>query len=607
MQKIDSQEKNLKQLLQNTKYTIHYYQRGYMWKMKQVSDLLDDLTGEFLGSYNPNDKREDVKNYESYFMGPIVLSGKDNAIIDGQQRFTTLTLLLIYLNNRLRELGQHHDKVVQMIFSESYGTEAFNINIPEREECMKAIFSGQDFDASEYSDSVKNLYSAYHDIVELFPSEDIGDDILLNFCDWLTEKVLFIEIVATAEQDAYKIFVTMNDRGLSLTPTEMLKGYILSEIKDSKKRGELDTIWKTTVQSLTKNDPKGDETLIKAWLRAQYAETIRETKAGAENQDFEEIGVSFHNWVRSQKDKLGLHSEKDYELFVRNFAEFAKVSQIIREAGNKFADETKYVFYSSQLNFTSYAQVLLAPICSGDSREIITQKINLTAQFLEFFIMTRITSGRSTHFDAVKSYVFKVIKAIRRLRVDALKDKLSELCEELKYEPEKILPSFGLNKTNKRYVKHFLARITSFIEEQSGSANHYHEYMDANTKNPYEIEHIIANHYDWFAGKYANQAEFVNRRNNIGALLLLPKKINASLSDYLYEEKLLKYCSSDGNIYTASLGEVTYQNNPGFKKFKKENNLPFEHYERFGKKEISERVRLLARLFNLIWNPSMFN
>ena len=47
---------------------------------------------------------------------------------------------------------------------------------------------------------------------------------LLHFYDWLAKKVFFIEIVAATEQDAYEIFVTMNDRGLSLTSTEMLKG-----------------------------------------------------------------------------------------------------------------------------------------------------------------------------------------------------------------------------------------------------------------------------------------------------------------------------------------------------------------------------------------------
>ena len=60
-------------------------------------------------------------------------------------------------------------------------------------------------------------------------------------------KVFFIEIVATTEQDAHKVFVTINDRSLSLTSTEMLKGYILSEIKSDSSREKMNGIWKDKV------------------------------------------------------------------------------------------------------------------------------------------------------------------------------------------------------------------------------------------------------------------------------------------------------------------------------------------------------------------------
>ena len=48
MKKIEGSPKNLKQLLQNTKYSIHYYQREYMWQRKHIEELIDDLTSEFL-------------------------------------------------------------------------------------------------------------------------------------------------------------------------------------------------------------------------------------------------------------------------------------------------------------------------------------------------------------------------------------------------------------------------------------------------------------------------------------------------------------------------------------------------------------------------------
>jgi len=73
---------------------------------------------------------------------------------------------------------------------------------------MNAIYTDTSFDTTNAGESVKNLYDRYNDIIDVFPSDKITDDVLLHFCDWLAERVYFIEIVATTEQDAHKIFVT---------------------------------------------------------------------------------------------------------------------------------------------------------------------------------------------------------------------------------------------------------------------------------------------------------------------------------------------------------------------------------------------------------------
>lgn len=101
MKKIEGPPKNLKQLLQNTKDSIHYYQREYMWQRKHIEELIDDLTSEFLEYYKTDDPRQAVADYGAYFMGSIVLAGRENAIIDGQQRFSSLTLdqLITYIPN----------------------------------------------------------------------------------------------------------------------------------------------------------------------------------------------------------------------------------------------------------------------------------------------------------------------------------------------------------------------------------------------------------------------------------------------------------------------------------------------------------------------------
>ena len=63
MKEILGSPKNLRQLLLNTKYTIHYYQREYMWGRKQIEELIDDLTSEFFNYYDPTFPRDKVKEY----------------------------------------------------------------------------------------------------------------------------------------------------------------------------------------------------------------------------------------------------------------------------------------------------------------------------------------------------------------------------------------------------------------------------------------------------------------------------------------------------------------------------------------------------------------
>ena len=113
---------------------------------------------------------------------------------------------------------------------------------------------------------------------------------------WL-DKVCLVEITASTDEDAYTIFETMNDRGLSLTPTDMLKGYLLSQITDDTSRQNARDIWEQQIQTLqTIGKDEGSEA-IKAWLRSQYGNTA---------DDFKAIGAEFHRWVSGWRERAKL-------------------------------------------------------------------------------------------------------------------------------------------------------------------------------------------------------------------------------------------------------------------------------------------------------------
>ena len=115
------------------------------------------------------------------------MSNKDgtNYIVDGQQRLTSLTLLLIYLRRLQQELNLA-DKVNidDLIFSERYGEKSFNLQIEDRTTCMKALFDGDTPDYTNGVESVRNLVARYSDIEQEFPDELRGPACPI-FMDWL--------------------------------------------------------------------------------------------------------------------------------------------------------------------------------------------------------------------------------------------------------------------------------------------------------------------------------------------------------------------------------------------------------------------------------------
>lgn len=606
MKKIDGSPKTLKELLLNTKYSIHYYQREYQWQKKQIEEMIEDLTSEFLNFYQEGDDRINVKDYGSYFMGSVVLTGRDNAIIDGQQRLTSLTLLIMFLLNCGKEKGIEDSNLRGMVYSEAFGQKSFNINVPEREECLNAIFNSQQYEIDNKNESIRNIYIAYKNIEEIFP-EEIIENCLLNFGDWLQEKICFIQIVADTEQDAHKVFVSMNDRGLSLTPAEMLKGFLLSEIEDDMLREKCNSLWKKKILSLKDIDVKEDETFIKNWLRAQYAETIRETKKGAVNKDFDIIGTEFHKWVRDNKNSIGLKTSEDYVEFINKFEKYTDIYIKIREFERNYNDKFKYVYYNATNKFTLQEQVILASICSTDTNEIIDKKIDLVSKFLDLYIYSRVVIYKSNDYNTIKNAIFIITKRIRNLSLEDLSNELKAIYQENGINIVDNLDEFRVNGYTKKYIRTMLARITGFIEEKSGLTSRFTDYVNREQTHPYDVEHITPDHYEWYNNEYSSKEEFDSYRNNFADLIILKNHINQSLNDKEYDYKVNTYESANGNILGASLGEKVYLNNPEFSKFIKNNNLNFKSYNKFGKDEINDRKILYKQLCDMIWNIENLN
>ncbi len=182
MKDIQGKERSLQDLLANKKYTIPFYQREYQWERKQVEELINDLTDEFNDSFNPEhlklQNRSCISEYASYYMGSVILNTQDNAIIDGQQRLTTLTLLLIYLDNLQKEKFSEDEQseIKSLIYSKSYGSYSFNMNVEERAKCLESLYKTGKYTDEITDPSIKNICDRYADIVEIFQEALTGNE-----------------------------------------------------------------------------------------------------------------------------------------------------------------------------------------------------------------------------------------------------------------------------------------------------------------------------------------------------------------------------------------------------------------------------------------------
>lgn len=133
-------------------------------------------------------------------------------------------------------------------------------------------------------ESVRNILDRFDDIQELIPSEIAGDARTM-FADWLIENVYLVEITVPSDDDGYEIFEAMNDRGLPLSQTDMLKSHLLANVGTDEEKKRLNTLWINRINKLLQFGKDEDATAIKVWLRARHARSIRSNETGT--QDFD--------------------------------------------------------------------------------------------------------------------------------------------------------------------------------------------------------------------------------------------------------------------------------------------------------------------------------
>ena len=435
-------------------------------------------------------------------------------LVDGQQRVTTLSLLLVYLRGLLA--ATHPEEVSSLdvlIFSTKYGQKTFNLHVEERSECMKTILADEDFDVDGQPASVRNIWHQYDTIRSRFPDELHGErgETLPYFSDWLQNRVVIVDIIAPDQDMALEIFETMNDRGLRLSNTDMLKSFLLSRISDEGTISCLNGLWRQRITELADCERNADTAFVKAWLRGGYADTQRDRKAKASPQDFEKIGTAFHKWVRDNSSRIGLDKPDDYRRFVEH--EFKQLSgrylQLL-QAWREPDGALKSVYRNAWAGGTGFSlqlPVILAAVTPDDDDDTFHEKATLVAGALDIYIVRRIANSRNYGHSAVVYTMFNLMKKVRNRQTDEIRQILTRWLDT---ESERLdgLLTLRLNRQNRKRVHYLLARMTAWLDGQLETGMTFTDYFVAERKHPFEVEHIWADHFRQAHRRIRRRARF---------------------------------------------------------------------------------------------------
>lgn len=602
-------------------YKVPYYQREYRWKRRQFEELLNDLQEEFTNQFDPSHGRERIAQYKTYFLGTILTTTDEETarkiIIDGQQRLTSLTLFFIYAIRQRNAFSERNiTNFESLIRRESYGDSVLNFEVDaERKELVDKLLEEETIEGNDSFDfiddadtSTKNAFLRFKDIEDIL-DDGIKDEYFAYFADWIAEKVVIFEIVVPTEHDAHKVFVTMNDRGLNLTPSEMLKGFLLSHVTNSQKHVEAHTLWADKVRELKKIDGEEDSNFLRTWLRAKYARDIRGRAQGETKKDFENIGDSYHRWLHENKELVGLENDDDYQSFILdNFKKYVDIYLRIEKYSNEYTNDYEYIYYNATKDITLQNMLILSAIKLDDSDSIVDKKIKLVSRYIDYFTTVRTFELKKNTYDNLRDIFFSLTKDIRDKSEEEIKQVFLRHSSEMNLNLEK----FVYGKAQTKTILHILARISAYLEREIDLTNSvgYSTYIDRKrSSRTFDIEHIFAEDYQVFEesvddvdNDFESSAEFKTSRDKLGGLILLPRSRNRSLQDKPYSDKVAKYASEC--ILAQLLNSDFYENNPQLERFLESSGLDLKAYDVFNKNALNERHTLYENIIAKIWSIS---
>lgn len=555
-------------------YIVPRFQREYSWDKEQILELWDDIISNISIDSNKN------ITHEEYFIGSLVFVGDDKSIemqiVDGQQRLTTLTILLSALCEQFKNINKQN--LAKAIY-ENYiagkdddGNDFFKL----KNESPKPFFQTgiQHIDKEQTApntDEEKTLFEAYQELYSQTSIENLKtkfshfkldndsayETLLKEIREQIVNYLKVISISVPEEEEAYTIFETLNARGMNLSFVDLIKNQIFKDLKTEHPDDYAKTKWNKIRQTIgsRSNNIGGLEAFIRHWWISRYSY------------------VSKDKLYKSFKAKWQQKIINSYDLLedlVNDVELYVKISS--PEYDDWKQQEEKPIYQSllalRTFKVTQQRPFILSLFKAKEKKFVTLTELKDTLSFIEsfHFLFNAVCSMRPSGIDGSYS------KAARKLFEATDKTSVKNAVKELKNQFSSRIPSqeiflkkfknlkFTKTYTTDKALIQYIFRYLEFKEQRTEELQPYN----------LTLEHILSSS--------SSNEEFIGQMGN-----LLPLGSELNSNNARNRDPISKL-----DVYRQSNLKIT-------KKFAESNITSW------GEAEINDRTNKLAEECYNIW------
>jgi len=532
----------LASILKQSRLIVPPNQRNYSWTKEEVTTLLQDFARSIGGEDTP------------YFVGTIVTIRKgDNMleVVDGQQRLATTAILLAEIRSYLQECNEPElcQSIHEFLFTidrrRRERVPRLTLNLDDND-YFRAQLTGESSMSSAMKPSQHLLKDAFTEInkqirkiVSPFDKNDHGDK--LN--DWITfleSRAIAVVLEAPSEADAYRMFETLNDRGLRTTQADLVKNYLFG--RSDNRINEVKHSWSEMQGSL--------ETIEDGDLTIQFLRHALTMRRGLVRE--KEVHDVIQDIARNQQAVATLTNQLSTMA-----ATYAAIYNAGHEKWNNLIETRKAINVFNLVDVKP-----MRPLILVIAEKMLDKKINQTMS-LCVSAMVRVVVAGKTRTGSVEKGFADVAKNIYSGTIKTANDLHKGLSDFIPSNTE-FSQAFAIARvSNAKLARYYLRSL----ELAAGSFDQPWHIPNDNSKE-INLEHMLPERTEgnWPQFSEEERGQYWKR---IGNLCLLKSRDNSTLKSSPYSDKKSVYKNSEYRL-TSQIAEVNEWTTSAIEKRQKE-------------------------------------